>query len=143
MLIFALSCAVGLQTCSWHKISILCIVCGGCLLCTHGEQHFVATGFALQMLAQLCDCSKNVLSEFLMSELGLKLDALTFVHLQSMLLLLLLLLSLLLFLLLLIIVVIVVIIIVVVVVIIVVSCRLPYPSFLFSRCYAAGGLPRR
>eukprot|EP00438_Fugacium_kawagutii_P017007 Skav232637 [mRNA] locus=scaffold12:235642:238738:+ [translate_table: standard] len=41
-LIFAMSCLLGLQVFSWHKVAILSVVVAGCSLCAHGDLAKVA-----------------------------------------------------------------------------------------------------
>eukprot|EP00434_Breviolum_minutum_P007711 symbB.v1.2.006801.t2/scaffold409.1/size210228/4 len=82
-LIFAMSCLLGLQVFSWHKVAILSIVVAGCSLCAHGEVNFVWAGFVLQITSQMAECSKNLIGEMVMSGAGLKLDVLTFVLFQA------------------------------------------------------------
>jgi len=82
-LVFAMSCAVGLQMFTWHKAAVLSVVLAGCLICTTGEIHFVWAGLLLQVASQFAECSKNLIGETVMSGAGLKLDALTFVMFQA------------------------------------------------------------
>lgn len=69
-LIFAMSCVLGLQVFSWHKVFILSIVVAGCSLCAHGEINFVWAGFLLQITSQMAECSKNLIGEVVMSGAG-------------------------------------------------------------------------
>lgn len=83
-LVFALSCCLGLQVFGVDKVAVLTVVVTGCSLCANGEIHFVRSGFILQILSQLMECSKNLIGEMVMSgEGGLKLDVLTFVMFQA------------------------------------------------------------
>ncbi|CAE8591649.1 unnamed protein product, partial [Polarella glacialis] len=82
-LVFAMSCALGLQVFSWQKVAILSVVVAGCSICATGEIHFVLMGFLLQITSQLAECSKNIIGEVVMSGAGLKLDVLTFVMFQA------------------------------------------------------------
>eukprot|EP00439_Symbiodinium_sp_Y106_P004565 s1598_g1.t1 len=82
-LIFAMSCALGLQAFSWTKVAILSIVVMGCSLCAHGEINFVWMGFMLQITSQFAECSKNLIGEVVMTGAGMKLDVLTFVMFQA------------------------------------------------------------
>lgn len=82
-LIFAMSCLLGLQVFSWHKVGILTVVVAGCSLCAHGEVNFVWAGFLLQITSQVAECSKNLIGEMVMSGAGMKLDVLTFVLFQA------------------------------------------------------------
>jgi len=83
VIMFAMSCALGLQVFSWKKVAILSVVITGCSLCVHGEVKFVWMGFALQIGSQLCECCKNAIGEVVMGGAGMKLDALTFVAFQA------------------------------------------------------------
>lgn len=82
-LVFAMSCAVGLQAFSWTKVAILTVVVSGCSLCAHGELNFVMIGFLLQITSQFAECTKNIIGEVVMSGSDLKLDVLTFVLFQA------------------------------------------------------------
>ncbi|CAE8680550.1 unnamed protein product [Polarella glacialis] len=82
-MVFAMSCALGLQVFSWKKVAILSVVVAGCSLCAHGEIQFVWMGFLLQITSQLAECSKNIIGEIVMTGAGLKLDVLTFVAFQA------------------------------------------------------------
>eukprot|EP00437_Effrenium_voratum_P032389 CAMPEP_0181474740 /NCGR_PEP_ID=MMETSP1110-20121109/40818_1 /TAXON_ID=174948 /ORGANISM="Symbiodinium sp., Strain CCMP421" /LENGTH=334 /DNA_ID=CAMNT_0023599943 /DNA_START=66 /DNA_END=1067 /DNA_ORIENTATION=+ len=82
-LIFAMSCALGLQAFSWTKVAVLSIVVMGCSLCAHGEINFVWMGFMLQITSQFAECSKNLIGEVVMTGAGMKLDVLTFVMFQA------------------------------------------------------------
>ncbi|CAE8642645.1 unnamed protein product [Polarella glacialis] len=82
-IVFAMSCALGLQVFSWTKLAILSVVIAGCSICATGESNFVLMGFLLQITSQLSECSKNIISEIVMTGAGLKLDVLTFVMFQA------------------------------------------------------------
>eukprot|EP00930_Biecheleria_cincta_P013273 TRINITY_DN11919_c0_g5_i1.p1 TRINITY_DN11919_c0_g5~~TRINITY_DN11919_c0_g5_i1.p1 ORF type:complete len:329 (+),score=55.46 TRINITY_DN11919_c0_g5_i1:66-1052(+) len=82
-LVFAMSCAVGLQAFSWKKVAILAVVVSGCSLCAHGELNFVMIGFLLQITSQVAESTKNIIGEVVMSGSDLKLDVLTFVFFQA------------------------------------------------------------
>lgn len=83
VLVFFLSCLIGLQTFSWEKVAVLVVVIMGCSLCAHGEVHFVLWGLILQLTSQVAESSKNVTAELVMSSAGMKLDVLTFVSWQA------------------------------------------------------------
>eukprot|EP00930_Biecheleria_cincta_P049686 TRINITY_DN34883_c0_g1_i1.p1 TRINITY_DN34883_c0_g1~~TRINITY_DN34883_c0_g1_i1.p1 ORF type:complete len:224 (-),score=40.83 TRINITY_DN34883_c0_g1_i1:404-1015(-) len=78
-----MSCCLGLQNFSWMKTATLSIVVIGCSLCANGEMNFVLAGFLLQIFSQVCECSKNLIGEIVMSGAGMKLDVLTFVLCQA------------------------------------------------------------
>lgn len=82
-LVFAMSCCLGLQRFSWTKTAVLSVVVLGCSLCAHGELNFVLIGFAMQIFSQVCECSKNLIGEVVMTGAGMKLDVLTFVLFQA------------------------------------------------------------
>jgi len=74
VIVFALSCAVGLQKIDRVKgLTVLWIIAGSSL-CLRGELHFVLFGFGLQVLSQIAECSKNVLGEYIMTKSDLELD---------------------------------------------------------------------
>jgi len=83
VIVFVLGCCLGLQAFSWTKVSILTVVFVGCSICAQGEINFVWIGFLLQIFSQICDCTKNLIGEILMSGAGMKLDVLTFVLIQG------------------------------------------------------------
>lgn len=82
-IVFAMSCCLGLQNFSWMKAAVLSIVVIGCSLCANGEINFILVGFLLQVFSQICECSKNLIGEIVMSGAGMKLDVLTFVLVQA------------------------------------------------------------
>jgi len=82
-IVFAMSCCLGLQNFSWMKTAVLSVVVIGCSLCANGEINFVLVGFLLQIFSQVCECSKNLIGEIVMSGAGMKLDVLTFVLFQA------------------------------------------------------------
>eukprot|EP00930_Biecheleria_cincta_P048869 TRINITY_DN34126_c0_g1_i1.p1 TRINITY_DN34126_c0_g1~~TRINITY_DN34126_c0_g1_i1.p1 ORF type:complete len:342 (+),score=57.78 TRINITY_DN34126_c0_g1_i1:63-1088(+) len=82
-LVFAMACCLGLQRFSWTKLAVLSVVIFGCSFCAHGQINFVLIGFALQLFSQVCECSKNLVGEIVMSSAGMKLDVLTFVFFQA------------------------------------------------------------
>jgi len=79
VLIFVISCAVGLQLMDRMKVLIVMWIVVGSSLCVKGELHFVLLGFIVQAISQLAECSKNVLGEYLLTKCTLKLDPLTYV----------------------------------------------------------------
>jgi len=78
VLIFLLSCAVGLQKMDRVKGAIVLWVLAGSTLCVDGEVNFVLVGFLVQGTSQLAECCKNVLGEFIMSGTDFKLDPLSY-----------------------------------------------------------------
>mmetsp|Transcript_38370 Transcript_38370/g.91673 ORF Transcript_38370/g.91673 Transcript_38370/m.91673 type:complete len:333 (+) Transcript_38370:73-1071(+) len=82
-IVFVGSCAVGLQSFSWTKAAVLCVVVTGCSICATGEIKFVMSGLLFQLFSQFAECSKNLIGEIVMTGAGLKLDVLTFVAFQA------------------------------------------------------------
>jgi len=82
--VFVMACVLGLQKFGWNKVAVLSVVVCGCSLCAQGEIHFVWIGFALQLVSQLMECTKNLLGEIVLAgSHGLRLDVLTFVFFQA------------------------------------------------------------
>jgi len=79
VLIFMISCAIGLQILERQKVFIVMWIVIGSSLCVKGEIHFVLTGFIVQGISQISECGKNVLGEYLLTKCTLKLDPLTYV----------------------------------------------------------------
>jgi len=77
-LVFALSCLVGLNTCTRTRVFILMWVMIGASIAVVGEVHFVWFGFFIQAISQIGECGKNVLGEWIMRGSELKLDSLTY-----------------------------------------------------------------
>lgn len=82
-LLFFGACLLGLQKCDSTKIIIICIILAGCTMCIHGEIRFSWFGFALQIISQFAEISRNLLAEIVLTGAGLKLDVLTFVTFQA------------------------------------------------------------
>eukprot|EP00930_Biecheleria_cincta_P009863 TRINITY_DN11171_c0_g1_i1.p1 TRINITY_DN11171_c0_g1~~TRINITY_DN11171_c0_g1_i1.p1 ORF type:complete len:299 (+),score=37.99 TRINITY_DN11171_c0_g1_i1:65-961(+) len=83
VLVFVMSCCLGLQKFSWTKTAVLSVVLVGCSFCAHGEINFVLIGFGIQIFSQVCECSKNLIGEVVTTGAGMKLDVLTFVLFQA------------------------------------------------------------
>jgi len=81
--VYLLSCLCGLQTLKCQKMGIIAWIILGCSLCVHGELNFVWAGLILQVGALICECSKNVMGELVLSGQDLKLDPLTFTAFQA------------------------------------------------------------
>lgn len=79
VVVFLLSCAVGLQRMDCKKGGIILWVLAGSALSVDGEVNFVLVGFMLQVCSQLAESSKNVLGEFIMKGSGFKLDPLSYI----------------------------------------------------------------
>jgi len=80
-LVYAMSLVVAIERWNWRHAQILTAVVAATLLTIHGELHFSWTGFTIQGLSQLFECTKIVLQAMLLSSAGRKLDALTYVML--------------------------------------------------------------
>jgi len=78
VLVYILSCAVGLQQLDRVKGLIVLWILTGSFMCVHGELNFVLIGFVVQAISQLMECSKNVLAEVLMTGDALRMDPLTY-----------------------------------------------------------------
>jgi len=76
LVVFTISCLVGLQTCSRVRVCVLFWIIAGAGISVSGEVHFAWVGFAFQAVSQLTECSRNVMGEYLLS--GKKFDALTY-----------------------------------------------------------------
>jgi hypothetical protein len=81
--VYLLSCLCGLQTLMCRKVGIIVWILAGCSLCVQGEIHFKMTGLILQVTALLCECTKNVMGEIVLTGSDLKLDPLTFNFFQA------------------------------------------------------------
>eukprot|EP00929_Paragymnodinium_shiwhaense_P013430 TRINITY_DN121285_c0_g1_i1.p1 TRINITY_DN121285_c0_g1~~TRINITY_DN121285_c0_g1_i1.p1 ORF type:complete len:392 (+),score=101.38 TRINITY_DN121285_c0_g1_i1:96-1271(+) len=79
VLVYALSLAVALEKFSWQHVRILGFIGLATALTIHGELNFSYSGFALQGISQLFECTKLVLQSMLLSSAGRKLDALSYV----------------------------------------------------------------
>lgn len=83
VLIFLISCSVGLQKMNRVSALIVLWILLGSSLCVKGEIHFVMIGFIIQAISQFGECGKNVLGEYLLVKSSLKLDPLTYVLLMA------------------------------------------------------------
>merc|ERR1740123_1119124 len=76
MIVFIISCIVGLQSCNRLRAVIIIWVITGASVAVSGEVHFKWAGFILQAVSQLAECSRMVMGEIVLS--GRKLDPLTY-----------------------------------------------------------------
>uniref|UniRef100_A0A7S0FXY1 Sugar phosphate transporter domain-containing protein n=1 Tax=Pyrodinium bahamense TaxID=73915 RepID=A0A7S0FXY1_9DINO len=83
VLVFALSCSVGLQRCTRARLMVLVWIITGASIAVVGEVHFVWLGFAIQVCSQLGESGKNVLGEWIMRGSDLRLDPLTYTMFMS------------------------------------------------------------
>eukprot|EP00747_Dinoflagellata_sp_TGD_P165445 gnl/TRDRNA2_/TRDRNA2_186727_c0_seq1.p1 gnl/TRDRNA2_/TRDRNA2_186727_c0~~gnl/TRDRNA2_/TRDRNA2_186727_c0_seq1.p1 ORF type:complete len:370 (-),score=49.37 gnl/TRDRNA2_/TRDRNA2_186727_c0_seq1:42-1151(-) len=77
-LIYCMSCCVGLTSWSRSKSVMIIWIVAGATMAVEGEVKFRLTGFLLQVIASLADCSRNVTGDWLMNESDAKLDPLTY-----------------------------------------------------------------
>jgi len=80
-LVYTFSLFAALERFSWRSVGIIFFIIFGLTLTIQGEVNFSMTGFILQGLSSLFECSRIVLSAMLLSNAGQKLDALTYVML--------------------------------------------------------------
>lgn len=78
VLVFVLSCLVGLNAFSRPKMLNIAWIIVGASLAVAGEVHFALVGFVFQLISQLGECSKNVLGDWIMNGSSFKLDPLTY-----------------------------------------------------------------
>jgi len=77
MIVFLLSCAVGLQCLNRTRAFVIMWVIAGASITISGEISFSLIGFALQATSQIAECSRMVMGEFILSG-PRKLDPLTY-----------------------------------------------------------------
>mmetsp|Transcript_71020 Transcript_71020/g.205907 ORF Transcript_71020/g.205907 Transcript_71020/m.205907 type:complete len:344 (+) Transcript_71020:42-1073(+) len=75
---FTISCLLGLQVINRTKCAIIVWVIVGSSLTVSGEMHFVWLGFGFQIVSQLCECTRAVMGEVVLSGGGLKLDPMSY-----------------------------------------------------------------
>jgi len=78
VLVYSMSCGCGLNTWTRAKVVNIMWIIAGASIAVTGEVHFLWTGFILQAVSQVGECSKNVLGDWLMNGSDLKLDPLTY-----------------------------------------------------------------
>jgi len=76
MIVFLISCAVGLQSISRLRVLLIIWVIAGAAISVTGDLRFSLVGIAFQATSQLAECARMVLGEFVLS--GRKLDPLTY-----------------------------------------------------------------
>jgi len=76
MIVFLISCAVGLQSMSRTRVALILWVIVGATISVSGDLKFSLVGVAFQAVSQLAECARMVLGEFVLS--GRKLDPLTY-----------------------------------------------------------------
>jgi len=77
VLVFVLSCAVGLQLCTRARFVNVVWILVGASMSVGGQVDFVLAGFVYQFISQFGECGKNVMGDWMMKS-HLKLDALTY-----------------------------------------------------------------
>jgi len=77
VLVFLLSCLLGLQVATRARVVNIVWILGGSLMAVSGQIDFAIMGFTYQLISQFGECSKNVLGDWMMKS-HLKLDALTY-----------------------------------------------------------------
>uniref|UniRef100_A0A7S1M3W4 Sugar phosphate transporter domain-containing protein n=1 Tax=Alexandrium catenella TaxID=2925 RepID=A0A7S1M3W4_ALECA len=76
MIVFLISCAVGLQSMTRTRVALILWVIVGAAVSVSGDLRFSLLGVAFQAVSQLAECARMVLGEFVLS--GRKLDPLTY-----------------------------------------------------------------
>jgi len=76
MIVFLISCAVGLQVMNRLRLALIIWVIIGAAISVSGDLQFSLVGIAFQAMSQLAECARIVLGEFVLS--GRKLDPLTY-----------------------------------------------------------------
>merc|ERR1719330_1512950 len=76
MIVFVISCIIGLQSCDRLKSLIIIWVIVGATIAVSGEVHFAWTGFVFQAVSQVAEVSRMIMGEFLLG--SKKLDPLTY-----------------------------------------------------------------
>jgi drug/metabolite transporter (DMT)-like permease len=82
ILVFCISCLVGLQQVNRQRIVVIAWIILGSALCVSGDVHFALMGFIFQLCSQFAECSRAVLNEIVLNG-DLKLDPLTYTLLVS------------------------------------------------------------
>jgi len=76
MIVFLISCAVGLQVMNRLRLALIVWVIIGAAISVSGDLQFALVGVAFQAMSQVAECARIVLGEFVLS--GRKLDPLTY-----------------------------------------------------------------
>lgn len=83
VLVFVLSAQLNLELPTVNQVKIILLIVVGSVMTVSEVPDFSAPGFSTRALAQLCECFKVVLTGYALSSAGLKLDAPSFILLQS------------------------------------------------------------
>lgn len=78
VLVYMFSLLASLERFSWYSVALLLFIMLATTLTIHGELNFSPTGFMMQGIGQVCECTKIVLQAMLLSSTGKKLDVLTY-----------------------------------------------------------------
>jgi len=76
MIVFLISCAVGLQVMNRVRMALIVWVIVGSTISVSGDLNFKLVGITFQAVSQVAECTRMVLGEFVLS--GRKLDPLTY-----------------------------------------------------------------
>jgi len=76
MIVFLISCAVGLQVLNRLRFALIVWVIVGAIISVSGDLQFSLVGIAFQAISQVAECARIVLGEFVLS--GRKFDPLTY-----------------------------------------------------------------
>merc|ERR1712194_701516 len=78
ILMFLLSCAVGLQTLNRTRLAVIMWILAGSAICVTQDLKFVMVGFLFQLLSGVAECGRAVMGEVVLSGNSMKLDPLTY-----------------------------------------------------------------
>lgn len=78
VIVFLFAAILGMQQLSRTRVIIIAWVVAGAFLCVSGDKHFSITGFVLQIIAQIAECMRTIMAEWVLSRSELKLDPLTY-----------------------------------------------------------------
>jgi hypothetical protein len=81
MIVFLISCAVGLQSLNRLRLALIVWVIAGATISVSGDLQFSLVGIAFQACSQMAECIRIVLGEFVLT--GRKLDPLTYTSLVA------------------------------------------------------------
>lgn len=79
IIVYAFSVMLGLQRFTWRSMGILVFLLLATTMTIHGEIHFSYKGFLLKLSSQIFESAKTTMSSLLLSNVGRKLDAQTYV----------------------------------------------------------------
>lgn len=79
VLVYVGSVAIGLEQLVGKRLALLAFIVLGTMLNIHGEMNFNLIGFLIQVSSQLCEVTKLLLQEIMLSSAGIRLDAMSYV----------------------------------------------------------------